>query len=101
MNKQTIDQGFGGSRAAYEAAQPLAIMQKHGQYENTMLLFGTGGQDARYTAYAKQLQSAADAVGMHTKLFTEPTGHDWHTAQTAFAHAFPVLAERMGLSGAS
>lgn len=95
---ETIAQGFGGSAAAYEAAQPIALMGSHGPYRDTTLLFGTGAVDVRYSVYARQLSDAADAAGMHTQLFTEPTGHDWHTVTGVLDDAFPVLAARMGIA---
>ena len=94
---RTIAEGFGGSVAAYRAAQPVAIMRAHGPYRDTMLVFGTGRLDAKYTGFARTLVGEARAAGIETKLFVEPTGHDWHTVQSVFRAAFPMMAARMGL----
>ncbi|MBN9612099.1 MAG: hypothetical protein J0H64_01295 [Actinobacteria bacterium] len=93
----TIARGFGGSTAAYRAAQPAAIMRAHGPYRDTMLVFGTGRLDAKYTGFARTLYGEARAAGIRTKLLEEPTGHDWHTVQSVFRAAFPMMAARMGL----
>lgn len=93
----TIAEGFGGSVAAYRAAQPAAIMRTHAPYRDTMLVFGTGRLDAKYTGFARTLVGEARAAGIETRLFVEPTGHDWHTVQSVFRAAFPLMAARMGL----
>lgn len=95
--EETIAQGFGGSAAAYDAAQPLAIMRAHAPYSDTMLVFGTGELDVKYTGYAHELHTAALAAGIHSELYIEPRGHDWHTVRSVFEKAFPAMAARMGL----
>ncbi|MBK0421857.1 hypothetical protein JD292_07195 [Leucobacter sp. CSA2] len=94
---EAVQKGFGGSQAAFDAAQPIAIMQAHGRYRDTMLLFGSGEKDQRYTGYARELHAAARAAGMQTELILEPAGHDWHTTQAVFDRAFPLMAARMGI----
>lgn len=93
----TIAQGFGGDVAAFTAAQPLTIMQAHGTYSNSMMLFGVGNTDDRYRGYALQLIDAAKAVGIQTQLFGADTGHDWYAARDIFRQGLDVLGARMGL----
>lgn len=93
----TIAQGFDGSKAAYEAAQPRAIMQAKAPYRDTLLIYGAGTTDHKYTEYARQLHRASLAAGMDSRLIEEPTGHDWRTVQSVFREALPIVAKRMGL----
>lgn len=97
---QTVSQGFGGSQAAYDAAQPVAIMRAGAPYRDTMLVFGTGAIDQRFTGYARTLHEAAQRAGIDSRLIIEPTGHDWHTVQSVFEQAFPEMAARMGIDRA-
>ncbi|GAA1780157.1 alpha/beta hydrolase [Leucobacter iarius] len=93
----TIAEGFDGSKAAYEAAQPLAIMQAKAPYRDTMMIYGVGTTDHKYTKYAHELNRASVAAGMDSRLMAEPTGHDWRTVTSVFEQAVPILAKRMGL----
>lgn len=94
---ETVEKGFAGDRAAYDAAQPIAIMRAHGPYGDSMLLLGVGNTDDRYGAYSDQLEAAAKAAGIQVQRLRADTGHDWYAARDIFAAGLPILGERMGL----
>ncbi|WP_240183616.1 alpha/beta hydrolase [Leifsonia aquatica] len=94
----TIDTGFGGSTAAFEAAQPLAMMKAKAPYKDSTIVFGVGQNDAKYTAFARTLDAAATAAGIHSELLISPgTAHDWNTVRHTLQDGFPAIARQMGL----
>ncbi|MFJ2354053.1 alpha/beta hydrolase [Frigoribacterium sp. NPDC087798] len=97
--KTTIDQGFAGNRAAYEAAQPLAIMAAHGPYADTAAFFAVGATDGRYGQIMTANSAAAAKAGMTVTRYVSPgSGHDWTTATNGFAHGIGQFYPRLGLS---
>jgi enterochelin esterase-like enzyme len=94
----TIDTGFGGSKAAYEKAQPAALMKANAPYQHTVMVFGAGQDDAKYSAFARTLYQDAEKAGIHAELLSSPgTAHDWKTVRYVLAHGFPAIAAQMGL----
>ena len=94
----TISTGFGGSKAAFERAQPAAQLKSHAPYTDSVMVFGAGANDAKYTRFARQLYDDATAAGVHAELLSSPgTAHDWKTVRYVLAHGFPVIAEQLGL----
>ena len=94
----TVATGFGGSVAAYRAAQPAALLRAHAPYAATLIVFGVGQNDLRYTGYAKTLVADARRAGVTTRLVISPgTAHDWHTVRYTLAHGFPSIAAHLGL----
>lgn len=97
--KTTIDQGFAGNRAAYEAAQPQAIMAAHGPYADTAAFFAVGATDGRYGQIMTANSAAAAKAGMTVTRYVSPgSGHDWTTATNGFAHGIGQFYPRLGLS---
>ncbi|AMB58659.1 alpha/beta hydrolase [Microterricola viridarii] len=98
----TVAKGFAGSVAAFDAAQPLAIMKRQTPFADTVGVFAIGASDQQFQAYTTTLRAGADAAGIATSLFTSPgTGHDWHTGAYGFAQGLAVLLPRLGLSPAA
>lgn len=94
----TIATGFAGSQAAYDAAQPLAIMKKNAPYSDSVGVFVVGEADQQFRSNTEKLQAAADAAGITTSLFISPgTAHDWHTGAYGFAQGFAALLPGLGL----
>ncbi|MFF1879020.1 alpha/beta hydrolase [Leifsonia sp. NPDC058230] len=94
----TIVKGFGGSAAAYRAAQPGALMADNAPYEDSLVILGVGQNDAKYTAYAKALEADAIRAGIATHLYISPgSAHDWQTVRHTLAVGFPAVAAHMGL----
>ncbi|MBC7723488.1 MAG: hypothetical protein H7146_01900 [Burkholderiaceae bacterium] len=97
---QTIASGFGGSKAAYAAAAPSAILAAHTPYSDFEVIVGVGGDDARFGPFSRQIEAAAKKAGATTASIVSPgTSHDWHTVQYVFTQALPLLADRSGLGG--
>lgn len=94
----TISMGFGGSKRAYEEAQPAALMREHAPYRDSVMVFGAGQDDAKYTGFAETLNRDAKDAGVRAQLLSSPgTAHDWKTVRYVLAHGFPAIAGQMGL----
>ena len=95
----TIASAFGGSREAFLAAAPIAIMQAGAPYPDTLGIFAIGQNDTRYGSAGVRVSDAARAAGMTTHfLKSQGTAHDWHTVHFAITRALPLLYARWGLS---
>jgi enterochelin esterase-like enzyme len=95
----TVATGFAGSLAAYRAAQPVAMMKAHAPYQHSLMVFGIGQNDRRYTAYARTLEAEAARAGISARVLVSPgTAHDWNTVRYTLAHGFPIIAAHLGLS---
>ena len=96
--QETIDQGFAGDAAAYEAAKPLSLIAAHGPYHGTVAVFAAGALDTKYTPWVATVAAAAKAAGMTTTVLSSPgTAHDWSTVAYAYEHGLPLLFTRWGL----
>ncbi|WP_260855773.1 esterase family protein [Curtobacterium sp. 9128] len=94
----TIAAGFGGSKAAYEAAMPVAIMHRNAPYHDHLTVFGYGSDDAPYKATAQVLHSAAENADMQTSVIVSPgSAHDWNTVRYVLSHGLPTVIAHMGL----
>jgi enterochelin esterase-like enzyme len=90
--------GFAGSRAAYAAAAPAAVLAAHAPDHHLRAVFVAGREDARYLGWARTLAAAATRAGAETRLIVSPgTGHDWHTVHFALTAALPLVAHDLGL----
>ncbi|WP_314147448.1 alpha/beta hydrolase-fold protein [uncultured Leifsonia sp.] len=95
----TIQTGFDGSRSAYERALPAAMMKAHTPYRDSLIVFGVGQNDAKYTAFARTLNAQALQAGMRSELIVSPgTAHDWNTVRHTIVAGFPFMAAQMGLT---
>lgn len=96
--QHTIAVGFGGSRAAYQAATPIAEMQAHGTYHDHLTVFGVGQDDAPYQASTAALRAVALREGMTAPLIVSPgSAHDWNTVRYVLAHGLPAVLAHLGL----
>ncbi|WP_271178578.1 alpha/beta hydrolase [Leifsonia poae] len=96
----TVATGFAGSVTAYRAAQPSALLRANAPYRDSLIVFGVGQNDLRYTGYAHTLRADADRAGMSTDLLVSPgSAHDWNTVRYTLAHGFPLIAAHLGLEG--
>ena len=100
--EQTVTDGFAGDRAAYDAAQPQAIMAAHAPYSDTAAFFAVGADDPTFGAAMTANSAAAEAAGMHVTRWVSPgTAHDWTTATRGFAVGIGDLYPRWGLSASA
>lgn len=96
--QQTIDRGFGGDEAAYEAADPVAIMQRNAPYADTLAIIATGQYDNRYGPQADQVAAAATAAGITVVRQVVPgTSHDWHMVRWVFTEGIGPVMRHLGL----
>jgi S-formylglutathione hydrolase FrmB len=94
----TIHDAFGGSAARYRAASPLGLLAAGAPYQDTIAVFASGQNDARFTPAAVTVAQAATAAGMTVHSIVSPgTAHDWHTVQYALRTGIPLLAAQWGL----
>lgn len=98
IGPDTVEEGFGGSQAAYNAAMPISLMKKNGPFTDTVASFAVGEDDTQYKQWAYQLSAAAQRAGMHTALYISPgTAHDWYTVAYGIKMGFPRIGAHMGL----
>lgn len=95
---QTIAIGFGGDRAAYQAALPQTVLAAHAPYRDTVAVFGVGQLDTRYGPVAAQMTAAAASAGIQaTEAISPGTGHDWHTVQWVLENGLDPVYRQLGL----
>lgn len=91
--------GFGGSVAAWRAAQPIAVMAQHGPYTGTSAFFTAAQLDRHYGPAMPVVAAHAAAAGMHVTRWVVPGGgHDWAMARAAIAAGMAWLEPRVGLA---
>lgn len=103
---QTIERLFGGSARAYEAFDPLAVMQMHGPYRGVASWFspptGPGTSAVNTRSYERERVAAVRLCGAGQRLaiacavqpFAGP--HTMQSGTLAFAVALPWLASQVG-----
>jgi enterochelin esterase-like enzyme len=95
---RSIRDAFHGSRAAWKAAQPIAIMQRKRPYRHSVALYSVGALDARYGADAPRLAAASRGAGMRTSLKELPgVAHNWNTGAAGFTWGSHRLISWWGL----
>ncbi|NRG40665.1 hypothetical protein HRK28_06985 [Rathayibacter sp. VKM Ac-2835] len=98
----TIQQGFGGDAAAYEAAKPAAILARNAPYKDSFAVFGVGANDTSFLTGVQTLHAAAQAAGMDTTYLEVPnSAHDATAWSTTFDKGLELLAARWNLVPAS
>lgn len=98
---RTIARGFSGNAAAYRAAQPLAVMARHGHYASTWAFFTAAQLDTHYGPAMPVVSDRAAAVGMHVTRWVLPGArHNWTMARAAIAAGMAWLEPHVGLAPA-
>jgi enterochelin esterase-like enzyme len=99
IGADTVQDAFDGSQAEYAAAFPAALMEARKPYPDTTGLFCVGEDDAQYRPQVEQVEAAARAAGMTTRISASPgTSHDWGTVQWCVGDALPTLGSRLGIT---
>lgn len=94
----TIENGFGGDTAAYQAASPAALMAANAPYSDMFAVFGVGSQDASFIPGTQRLYADAQAAGMNaTYIEVQGSGHDATTWSSVFAQGLTLIADHWGL----
>ena len=95
---RTLRDAFHGSRSAWEAAQPIAIMKRHRPYRQTTALYCVGALDRRYGAVVPELAAASSAAGMRVSSTALPgVAHNWNTGAAGFRWGLQRLVPWWGL----
>lgn len=97
---QTVKEVFGGNRAAFDAASPVALLAAHpGQYAGHEAVFTHGEQDAQFGPGQVANASRAHAAGFAVLTQTIPgEGHTGPVLQKGLDYAIGALAPRLGLA---
>ncbi|MFS0728801.1 alpha/beta hydrolase-fold protein [Curtobacterium sp. 1P10AnD] len=96
---KTIADGFDGSRAAYLAAQPEALLRANAPYRDTNAFFAAGQLDHTYGPVMPVQAARARAAGMHVATWVVPGDkHNWTTARAALAAGLAWMQSRIGLA---
>lgn len=97
--QRTINRGFGGDRAAYEANDPLSLMAAAppGRYDGVAGLISIGAQDEEYASAVPALMNGARGAGIEVDTRQYEGGHGWVVWSAALADEVDWLGERLGL----
>lgn len=112
---QTIDQLFGGDRAAWADFDPATVILGHGTYTDVSGWFAIAGSrqsdgastvdregnPERQDLAAQSLCAVASTHGIDCAVVPRPGKHDWMFAATTFADTLPWLSGRLGVAGAT
>jgi enterochelin esterase-like enzyme len=97
--QKTIDQGFGGDQAAYEAAMPAAIMAAKAPYTDMFAVFGVGANDSGFMPGVQTLYQDALAAGIDAVYIEAPnSAHDATAWAYTFQQGLGLIADRWGLN---
>jgi S-formylglutathione hydrolase FrmB len=97
--QQTIQVLFDGSRTAYLAHNPVALLKKQ-RYPTAGGWFEVGEQDQPLFANTQRLRPLAESSLEQTCYLGRPGGHDFSFWAGAFKNSLPWLSWRMGLTPA-
>ena len=95
--QETIVQLYEGSRANYEAHNPVALLTS-GRFAGSAGYFTAGLQDPEPLANAEQLAHLAKGTGMQVCLYTPDGDHSFQFWAAAFKTSLPWLSWRLGLT---
>lgn len=99
---KTVKTAFGGDRARYDAAQPLATLSAGAPFKDTFATFAVGANDHTYKSGQQEVAAAAKAAGMKTDYFeVADSAHDWTTAAIATDRALTATFARWQLTPAT
>jgi enterochelin esterase-like enzyme len=95
---RTLRDAFKGSRPAWEAAQPIAIMKRLRPYHHSLALYCVGALDRRYGSVVPRLATASREAGMRVVTTRLPgVAHNWNTGAAGFRWGVARLVSWWGL----
>ena len=95
--QQTIAELYGGSKANYDAHDPVHLLQS-GRYVGMGGWFTAGQQDPQPLNNSEQLVELAKPTGMQVCYTFPAGGHDFTFWAAAFKDSLPWLSWRLGLT---
>jgi enterochelin esterase-like enzyme len=98
--KETTQQVFDGSSAAFDAAKPGSILAEHpGRYSNMTAVFTVGGNDPTFIPGVQRASELAKKAGMQTTFYIVPgAGHVVDALEGGLTKDFEILYPVLGLS---
>lgn len=99
--EKTIAQGFDGNQSAFDANDPLTMLQR-GTFTQPgpSGIFSIGTKDnANYSKDLHAVYDAAKAAGLDVQWKTFEGKHEWKVWETTLADALPWLGKRAGIAG--
>lgn len=97
--KRTVIERFGGSQAAFAAANPLDVLAGT-RLPDSAVVVAVGAQDALYGPQADALATGMRSAGMTVRRATAPGGHSWVVWRAVLTDELPWLGSRLGLTAA-
>ncbi|MFD5868869.1 alpha/beta hydrolase [Corynebacterium sp. NPDC060344] len=103
--KQTVDKYFRGDRAAYDAIDPLAMLERgwaQPSGDGAVPVAGTiiaAVDDEEDGDAGRALADAANRAGLPVVYSERPGGHTWRIWAAGFRDSLPWLSARLGLTG--
>ncbi len=94
---QTLRERFGGSEAAFQAANPLDVLARRGFPESAAVV-AVGEQDPLYRPQADALATGMRAAGMAVRRASAPGGHSWVVWRPVLSDELPWLGFRLSLT---
>lgn len=100
IEKDTIADVFGGSKARFDAAKPTSILDANpGKYSATTAVFTVGGNDPGFVPGVERDAKAAQQAGMKTTYYVVPgAGHVVDALEGGLTKGFEILYPVLGLS---
>lgn len=95
---RTVRQRFGGSPAAFRAANPLDVLARR-RFPASAAVVAVGAQDSLYGAQANALAAGMRSAGMTVRRATARGGHSWVVWRVVLADELPWLGYRLGITG--
>lgn len=98
--EKTIAQGFDGNQAAFDANDPLTMLQK-GTFTQPgpAGIFSIGTNDnANYTKDLRTIYDTAKTAGLDVQWKTFEGKHEWKVWEATLADSLPWLGKRAGIS---
>ena len=96
---ETVATYFRGDRKAYDAIDPLKILEtaRFGGGAHGRIIAGL--DDAEDREAGRELTAAAHAAGIDVAYSETPGAHTWRAWAAGFAESLPWLSARLGLTG--
>lgn len=94
---RTVRQRFGGSDAAFRAANPLDVLARE-RFPDSAAVVAVGDKDTLYRPQADALARAIQTAGMTVRRASAPGGHSWVVWRAVLTQELDWLGTRLGLT---
>ncbi|GAA1864377.1 hypothetical protein GCM10009836_50910 [Pseudonocardia ailaonensis] len=95
---KTVQQLFGGDKAAFESVLPMTQLTTR-RYPESWAYFASGAKDGQFMAYMNAVADAAAKAGMKVQRVSVPNqGHSWNVAVAQLVPGLEWLSPRLGFT---